>query len=166
MKMIPESIIEQVIEQFENETLDYALTMREFAGRQPAILAFLMAEQEGVLTEDEQDFLLYLATVIWKTVELSGTDMPKVTPGEISDAEEKNWEIFGQSKAPLFHERLDVFFENTVQEDLLAFVEDVLTIEDEEEEETDTFQITPEGREPMFIALKTVIDVLTADEEG
>ena len=40
------------------------------------------------------------------------------------------------------------------QEDLLAFVEDNL-VEDEDS------VVTKEGREPMFVALKSVIDVLT-----
>ena len=43
----------------------------------------------------------------------------------------------------------------------MAFVEDALTGE-AENEEGEAFSITPEGREPMFVMLKTVIDVLTA----
>ena len=49
---------------------------------------------------------------------------------------------------------MDVFFEDYAQEDMLAFVEDNL-VEDEDS------TITKEGREPIFVALKSVIDVLT-----
>ena len=50
---------------------------------------------------------------------------------------------------------MDVFFENYQQEDLLAFVEDSL-IDDEDE------IVTKVGREPMFVALKSIIDCLCA----
>ena len=57
--------------------------------------------------------------------------------------------------AKRFRDRMDIFFENYSQEDLLAFVEDNL-VEDEDS------LVTKEGREPMFVALKSVIDILTA----
>jgi len=47
---------------------------------------------------------------------------------------------------------MDIFFKNYFQEDLLAFVEDSL-IEEEEG------LVTKVGREPMFVALKSIIDV-------
>ena len=53
--------------------------------------------------------------------------------------------------AKKFRERLDVFFQDYFQEDLLAFVEDSLSEEEEE-------MVTKIGREPMFVALKTIID--------
>jgi len=52
-----------------------------------------------------------------------------------------------------FRERLDEFFEETKQEDLLAFIEDAL-LDDEES------PVSKEGREPMFVTLKAVIDTI------
>lgn len=72
------------------------------------------------------------------------------------DAEEKNWELLeAGTSAQSFRERLDVFFEKTSQEDLLAFVEDALS--DSEDGLT-----TKEGREVVFVFLKSVIDCLEA----
>ena len=51
-----------------------------------------------------------------------------------------------------------MFFENTQQEDLLAFIEDSLTPGEDDDEE---FPVTEEGAEAMFVMLKTVVDVLT-----
>jgi hypothetical protein len=55
-------------------------------------------------------------------------------------------------KSKPFQHKADVFFKDYPQEDLLAFVEDALA--DDEDSE-----VTKEGREPMFVALKTIIDV-------
>ena len=158
--MIPEKTIDRIIGQFETEAVDYEEVSREFAERQPAILSFLMSEQEGALTDDERDFMLYLATVIWQSVEHHGPVTFKVPPKTVANAEETNWELLEQSKGPSFRDRLDVFFVNTPQEDLLAFIEDSLTL-DEIYDGADGLQVTAEGIEPMFIMLKTVVDVLT-----
>jgi hypothetical protein len=57
-----------------------------------------------------------------------------------------------------FSDRLNPFFEGYPQEDLLAFAEEAVT---EDEGEPDGI-IGKEAREPIFVALKTMIDVLTA----
>ncbi|MFT5382917.1 MAG: hypothetical protein ACI81W_000313, partial [Saprospiraceae bacterium] len=64
------------------------------------------------------------------------------------------WEKLSENQSKGFRDKLDVFFENTSQEDLLAFVEDAL-VQDEEDD-----MISPEGREYVFITLKTIIDCL------
>ena len=160
MQMIPEKTIDHIIGQFELETIDYEDIAREFAEHQPAIMSFLMSEQEGALTDDERDFMIYLATVIWQSVEHHGPNTYKVPPKVVADAEEANWELLDHSKGRTFRDRMDVFFANTSQEDLLAFVEDSLTL-DETDDGADGLQVTTEGIEPMFVMLKTVVDVLT-----
>ncbi len=162
--MIPESTIESVIAKFENGETDYNLTAREFAGRQPSLLAFLISGQEGALSEEEREFLLYLATVIWKSVELSNPDLATFDNDIIGAAEEANWALLEGSAKRNFREQLDVFFEKYSEEDLLAFVEDALTIDDEDLGD-ETFHLTKDGVVPMFICLKTMIDVLTGEEE-
>ena len=92
--------------------------------------------------------------------EASEEDLPIIDEEEIAEADEANWSLMESSKATDFHKRLDVFYEKSPEEDLMAFVEDALTGE-AENEDGETFTLTPEGREPMFVALKTVIDVLT-----
>lgn len=160
--MISEKIIEKIVEQFENQETDFEKAVQDFARQQPALLSFLMSETEGVFSEDELDFMLYLATVIYKSVEKGGTEeLDKVSEEEIADAEEANWGLMSEAKGKDFRDKLDVFFENSPQEDLLAFVEDALTAGGEDEE-GESVNVTPEGQEPMFVTLKTIIDVLTA----
>jgi hypothetical protein len=159
--MISESTIEQVIEQFENQTIDFETSMRQLGERQPAVLPFLLSDTEGSLTDDERDLMLYVALIIWMSVEKTHPGLPPASAEALSDAEERNLELLETSNARHFRERLDVFYENTPQEDLLAFIEDMVTSEDEDD---GTFQITPEGREPVFVALKTLVDVLTEND--
>lgn len=161
--MVSEDIIDKVLEQFDTQAIDYEETVRRFASDQPALFAYLIGDNEGVFSQDEEDFLLYLALVIFKSVETANPDgLPVVDEEEISSADEANWELMESSKATDFHKRLDVFYEKSPQEDLMAFVEDSLVAE-AENEEGEPFTLTAEGREPMFVALKTVIDVLTQE---
>jgi hypothetical protein len=79
--------------------------------------------------------------------------MAMIEPDQIDAAEELNWEKINASEGKKFKQRIDSLFEGFSQEDLLAFVEDAL-------EADDLPIVTNEGREPMFIILKTIIDVL------
>lgn len=161
--MITESIIDKVLEKFENQSVDYEQAVRVFANNQPALFAYLIGDNEGVFSQDEEDFLLYLALAIYKSVEEANPeDMAVIGEEEITEADEANWSLMESSKATDFHKRLDVFYEKSPEEDLMAFVEDALT-GDAENEDGETFSLTPEGREPMFVMLKTVIDVLTTE---
>ncbi len=161
--MVKESIIDQVVELFENQEDCFEKTAQDFIQQQPALLALLMSETEGVLSEDELDFMLYLALVVYKSIETeSGKELEQVDEETISFAEEANWAVIAGSKGRTFREKLDTFFEDTDQEDLLAFVEDSLTIGGEDEEGA-LVHLTPEGQEPMFVTLKTLIDVLTSE---
>ncbi|HFA47889.1 MAG TPA: hypothetical protein ENJ95_02585 [Bacteroidetes bacterium] len=154
--MIPEKTIDHIIAQFEEGAIDYEQAVRDLGGRQPAVLSFLMADQEGALTDDERDFMLYLAVVIHRAVEAAGEEPLKASPEDVAEAEENNWAKMNQAKGRTFREQLDAFFKDTPQEDLLAFIEDSLTPDEEDK----TLRVTKEGQEPMFVALKTVVDVL------
>ena len=135
------------------ETRDFEAEMADFAEKQPALLAYVFSEDFELLTSEERDYMLYLMLVIYQSVEKEVEDMPLITAEMLEDAEERNWALLENVTSKRFRERLDVFFDSYEEEDLLAFVEDALT-----DDEDDT--VTKEGREPMFIALKSVIDVL------
>ena len=158
--MITEEIIDQTLEKFEDQTIDTEKAAIEFAQRQPGLFSLLTDENDGILSEDEQFFLLYLGVVIFNIVDKAMPGLPTVSVEEIAAVEEANWGIMDLTAGQPFHERLDPFFENYEEEDLLAFVEDALSSE-VENEDGDLVSLTPEGVEPMFVMLKTTIDVLT-----
>lgn len=158
MQFISESVIDEVAETVGNLDGNIEDLLAEFKQNQPAILAYLTSEGFLVLTDSEKDYLLYLALVIWKSIEAVESINLEITQKQIAEKEEDNWEKLNNVVSKHFRERLNVFFEGTEQEDLLAFVEDSLTMEEEEDSD---LNLSKEGRDPIFIALKTVIDCLT-----
>lgn len=151
MSFISEKIIEQVTTNLDVSSEQYEDLIHQFQEEQPIVLAYLFSENFDVLTTEEKPYLLYLSLVLWQSIK-AVEKLPLVEEKQLETTEEKNWELLQSTPARNFRERLDVFFKNYPQEDLLAFVEDSLTIDE------DDF-LTKEGREPMVVALKSLIDV-------
>ncbi len=153
--MIPESIIESAAESVGNQAEEkYARIIGEFKLKQPVVMAYLLSENFYLLTEQEKDMLLYFVLVVRRAYmkATEGKEPEAVSEEELGVAEEANWARLEGTSAKKFRERLDVFFADTPQEDLLAFFEDVL-LDDEEE------IITKAGREYIFVAAKSIVDV-------
>ncbi len=150
MKFIPESVIDQSIEQLSaSDSLDAAI--KELADAQPFLVAYLSSETTAAFSNEEKDFLFFATSVIVSAVE-AVEPAPRVLGLEmLTEIEEQNFTIFTETKGKKFRDRVTVFFEDYPQEDLLAFAEDAL----EEDEET---LITSEGRAYLFVMLKTIID--------
>ncbi len=154
MKFVSEQIIETVADELDTTESAYEAAVMDLEERQPVILAYLFTEDFEAFSQQERDFILYLLIVLWKAIERVNGEVISATEDNLMDAEEKNWSLLQDVKATRFHERLDVFFQDYPQEDLLAFVEDALS--DEEDE-----WVTKEGREAVFITLKSIIDCWT-----
>jgi hypothetical protein len=116
-------------------------------------MAYIFGEDEATFSDEEKDFLLYLLLIIWEAIRLKVSPIAPVTAAALAEAEEATWESMEANVGKKFRERLDEFFEETKQEDLLAFIEDAL-LDDEES------PVSKEGREPMFVMLKAVIDTI------
>jgi len=161
MKFVSEDVIDAVIDALEEmEDDQYEKQMEKFAEAQPVLVAYLFNEENfHLLTEDEKGYIQYLSLIAWMaTTKVNGPSEP-VSEEMIGTAEERNYELLEGSSAKNFRDRLDVFFENSPQEDLIAFAEEAVL--DDEDSGPDAL-VSKEGREPIFIAVKTVIDVLTA----
>ncbi|MEM1123964.1 MAG: hypothetical protein AAGJ18_26230, partial [Bacteroidota bacterium] len=150
---IGEDIIDEVTASLSDNEAYYNEIVADMQGKQPILFSYLLSESFKLLTKEESDYLFYLAVVIWKSLDEHVKALPILTSDLIENVEEKNWTIFNESKARGFRDKLDAFFYNYPQEDLLAFVEDAL-VDDE-----DSF-VTKEGRELLFIGLRTTIDTL------
>jgi len=159
MTFISENTIDQITIELENSTVKFEQALTRMEEEQPHLLAYLFNENFDVLTNAEKDYLLFLTITIWKSIKKEVGTIALVNENAIGSTEEKNWEIMSAAKGKTFRNRLDVFFNDTPQEDLLALVEDALTLDDDADR-----TVTREGREPMFVALKTVIDVLTREQ--
>lgn len=150
---IEEKVIEEIAEKLGASPDLFATAIESVKDQQPAILGYLFSESFEALTNQERDYMLYLAVVVIQSIaEKSDSELMEVDA--IGEMEETNWTIANQHTSGTFRDQLNPFFENYKQEDLLAFVEDALI--DEEEG-----LLTKEGRMPIFITLKTIIDLLT-----
>jgi hypothetical protein len=157
--LISEILIENIVERFEDyDDTQFAQLFEAMSQRQPAVHAYFFTEDAELLTQDEREWALYLALVILHSVE--SIRVPKkllpVPTEHLEQAEEANWETLEKTIGKTFRDRITIFYDTTKEEDLLSFIEDALT---ETDETTDNI-ISKEGREPLFVMLKTVVDVL------
>ena len=153
MDFISENIIESIAEEIGASEENFKEALLEFNTEQPSLTAYIFSENFDLLTQPEKEYFLFLVLVIFFSVKNEGGGLDAISEEAIGKAEENNWTSLSEVKSKKFRERMNVFFEGYDQEDLLAFVEDSLS---EEEEET----VTKVGREPMFVALKSIIDCL------
>ena len=152
---VSEDIIDEIVIELESADFEHEVTL--LGEKQPILLGYVLSVDFELLTNDEREWLLYLVLVLWKAIEKVHEKVGPLSKNDLEAAEEANWERLEHVTAKRFRDRMTPFFEGYPQEDLLAFVEDNLT---EDEEDTENV-VTKEGREPMFVALKSVIDVLT-----
>lgn len=162
MKFVSEEAIDAVLDQLEEYSDEqYEQAMEAFSQAQPYVFAYLFSDDNfHLLTEEEKGYVQYLGLVAWLAVRRVNGDVPPVDSEAIGLAEERNYERLETASARRFEERLETFFEDTDQEALLSFAAEAV-LEDGEEE---GLVVTPEGRETVFVAVKTVIDVLTKND--
>lgn len=151
--MIPERIIDSIVERFEDNESGYEEAINELMDTQPALLAFLTQESSEVLIEEEKDIMWYIHLIIFHSCLEAGWSIPEIDDSTLSENEEANWEVYQQTTTGSFRERITPLFEDFSEEDLLAFVEDTLEIEEDS-------PITKVGREVIFMMAKTTIDAL------
>ncbi len=160
MPFVSETVIDQVIDLLEVEPGAVEQATQEMEREQPVLSAYFFSDSFDLFTQEERDYLQYLALVIWRASREVLGAIPAIDEEQISEAEDRNWERLEAVKSHIFRERAGVFFENYPQEDLLAFVEDALLDDDEDA------IVTKEGREAMFVTLKSVIDLVTGLHRG
>lgn len=153
--LVSEVTIDQAAQRLSEAQTPIEVQARAIQEEQPYLWAYLVSEQFTLLTAQEQDYFFYLALVLYQAI--SQDVQPVLVEEEtVGDCDEQNWALIQQSNSNDIRKRFDPLFENYQEEDLLAFVEDAL-MEDEEEE----LKLTPEGQELIAVGLKTLIDCLT-----
>jgi len=151
MKFISEKIIDRVAEEIGGSEEAFNEATVDLSMEQPNVAAYIFSDNFDLFTDAEKQYFLFLVLVVFKSIKNEVENLPKTTAEALGKYEEKNWELINEVTSKQFRDRLNIFFKKTPQEDLLAFIEDALL--DEEEE-----LITKIGREPMFVALKSIID--------
>lgn len=153
--MIEAYIVDEVTEELSASEKAFEHTIELMNKQQPILLGYLFSENFEAFTQNEREYLLFLSAVIWKSVFRVWGQQDPITTEQLSAAEDHNWHVLQTTNSNLFRERINAFFdEQPVEEELLAFIEDALLDDDES-------PVTLEGREPLFITLKSIIDSLT-----
>lgn len=153
-RMIEAFIIDEVTEELSASAKAIEHTIELMNEHQPVLLGYLFSETFEVFTEQEREFILFLVCVIWKSIFRVYGPQDVINESQISAAEETNWGLLQDVNTHRFRERLDVFFkQHPAEEELLALVEDAILDDDES-------PVTNEGREPIFVSLKSIIDCL------
>lgn len=155
MQLITEDAIDQVVEDLEQNPAAYAAVLEAMQQQQPVLFAYPFTENFEAFTAEEREYFLFLMLVVWRAVS-SHEPPPQVGEQQLSEVEDANWAIILGNQGGSFRSRLDPFFKDYPQEDLLAFAEDALT----QDEEDNGLLVSKEGQEALFVSLKTIVDCL------
>ena len=130
-----------------------------FATSQTPFLQYLRTDSFELLSADERDYLQYLALVIHAAAERELGRVPELSGALIEGWDERCWEWLQATVGKPMTARLDRFFAEINQEELLAFAEDSLAAAGEDAADGDA---DPElfasgaSRELGFVALATL----------
>jgi hypothetical protein len=144
--MIQESHIDKYLGSIEQELKDSFLKEEE-------LLSYLGSDNFDVLNDGERKVMFFCCEVIFNTYNICHGAFPVIYMDNFYAHEEKNWTIREDSSS--WEDCKNTFFEGYEEEDILAFVEDVL-VDDEDNHMTDI------GKEFIFILCKSYIDTITS----
>lgn len=144
--MILESHIDNYLQSLEDNVNDIFLEEEVF-------LAYLASDNFDVLNDAERKVMFFCCEVIFHAYKNCHGECPELDMAVFYINEETNWTT--REEASSWEACKDEFFKSTEEEDMLAFVEDIL-VDDEEEDMTDI------GKEFIFILCKSYIDTITS----
>jgi hypothetical protein len=159
MKVITDKVIDQVIDQLDASEENYEKALHQFAEEQPMIMAYLTSESFELLSDDERSYMVYIAVIIYRSYKKSNPNLQDVSEDQIGEAEELNYQELEEAEGADLMEKIETFFEDYEQEELLGLAEEAIMDDEEDEEES---VVSEEGAEPVFIGLKTIIDAMMA----
>lgn len=152
--MISEAIIEQTILALEEESY-YQSYLESLTTNQEDLFIFYQSENFEVLLQEEYDLMIFMTLVIFGSIERSIDKPLDLIPiKKIEDQEEVHWMMMQQANSNTFRDRVTIFFDKSKQEELLAFVEDSLVLDDES-------SISAVGREILFVNMSAIIECAT-----
>ena len=159
--MVSEQAIEASLAQLADETAIES-AMIDFAREQTPYLQYLRTEGFDLLTDDERDYLQYLALVVYASAKTDGdgSALPTISGEDIESWDERCWTWIQDSVGKPMRERLDTFFDHIDEEELLAFAEDSL-VDPKPEEGEDSLFDSGASRELGIVALGVLIGGLT-----
>jgi len=151
--MIQNDELEKHIDRLAEQALVFEEEVDQWTQNQPALASYVLSDDFSLLTDLERETLLFGATVLFSMARKHQSTDQVVAEEEIGELDEANWTWLEESDGKGLSNKMDSWFENYPEPELLAFIED-LCIDEEEED------LSPAGSEMMVVALKTVADAL------
>jgi hypothetical protein len=152
MEFVSEDYIYHFLNKIEENEAVFVHLQNKIIKEQLLINAILTDENLDVLKEDEYDLIWFIVVVIIGAIkDAVKSDIPALDKRIYQNWEEVNWKLWNETKAADFREKLNPFFKNYPQEDLLAFLEDSLESDEE-------MEINPVAQEITFVISKSLID--------
>ena len=152
--MISEETIDRCIETIAEGSTDWLEVMSK---QQPVLAGFLTAEDHEAFTEEETQYLYYLAVLCWMCFDITYEEMDELNEEDLSIREEQNWNRIDSMRPSSLQKIVDKLMPDYVEQELLFYLEDALQIDAEDPEHP----VTKSGQIPLFITLITLVDVLT-----
>jgi len=113
------------------------------------LLLYLDSDMFNVMNPEEKEIMFFCFDVIQQAYWTKLNQLPEFDFDAFNEHEELNWTTREDSKS--WDDAKDQFFNNYPEEDLLAFVEDIL-VDDEDD------KLSLIGKEFIFITCKSYID--------
>lgn len=163
--MISEAAIDAALAQLADEAA-VEEAMIEFATAQGPYVQYLRTDTFALLTDDERDYLQYLALVIYAAIGAEARATRALRGERIEAWEELCWTWLESSVGKPMSLRLDAFFAAIEEEELLAFAEDSLVDPEPDDGDGGVAGLFASGpsRELGIVALAVLIGGLRSTE--
>lgn len=161
MKTISAEAVDQAWQKLSNYSVKQGEKLaQKFIDEQPAMVAYLLAVDTGVLDADEREMLFYLGTVIWQLMRQEGA-LAALSEEAIIAAEEANQEMLEPLAAMTdgdAEQSIGAILTDYAQPALLRFVIESLM------DAAQDGDVRQDNLGMMMIDLKTVIDCFDREE--
>lgn len=150
---ITEELIDQILEQGENGSLDPSPYMES--------LKYLLIEDDDVeLTEEDHAYLIFLGTICLEAMKRNGLYKEIEDEDMLYDMEDANWEALEAADGEL-DQFLDAIAKDFEEQDLLDFIAySILPVEDDEDDEDEPVMSSEDAQLLGFIRLKGMVDAI------
>jgi len=151
--MITEQTIDECIEILAKDDTDYLQAM---ADDQPVLAGFLASEEIEAFTQEEVQYMYYLAVLCWMCFDHTYPEIEEVDEDFLSQREEQNWNRVESLRPNTLKNIIDRWIPDYEEPELLYHLEDALMLDEEDPEHP----VTKIGQIPMFVTLLTLVDGL------
>lgn len=154
MRMISEQTIDEVIQNLADADEDL---FQQMADDQPLLAAYLAAEDHQAFTQEETQYLYYLALLCWLCFQRSYDTLDEIEEEALTMREEQNWNRIDMLRPAALKNIVDRWMPDYPEQELLFYLEDALQMDEEDPDHP----VTKSGQIPLFVTLITIIDILS-----